>query len=111
MTDSFPLEISVEETHRLVKAKPDAALLIDVREPDEVEICRLENARHIPMRQIPESLASLPTDRQLLIYCHHGGRSRRVTEYLRARGFSAATNVAGGIDAWAQTIDPKMARY
>jgi len=113
MPDSpaYPKEISVEETKRLLESSADKVHLIDVREPDEVAICRIADARHIPMRQIPENLDVLPTDRQLLIYCHHGSRSMRVTEFLRAKGFPAATNVAGGIDAWADRIDPEMRRY
>ena len=58
-----------------------------------------------------EHVATLPKDKHLLIHCHHGGRSLRVTQYLRAKGFTAVTNVAGGIDAWAQTFDPAMRRY
>jgi adenylyltransferase/sulfurtransferase len=107
----YPKEISVEETKRLLETAADKVVLIDVREPDEVAICHIEGARDIPMRQIPENIDKLPSDRQLLIYCHHGGRSMRVTEFLRARGFAGATNVAGGIDAWAQQIDPTMRRY
>jgi rhodanese-related sulfurtransferase len=63
------------------------------------------------MRQIPEHAAALPRDKHLLIMCHHGGRSRRVTEYLRAQGFDAVTNIAGGIDAWAVEIDSSLSRY
>ena len=63
------------------------------------------------MRQIPEHARSLPRDEHLLIMCHHGGRSLKVTEYLRAQGYTAVSNVAGGIDAWAEQIDPSLARY
>ncbi len=106
-----PLEISVEETQRLLTTSPNAVALIDVREPHEIVICRIAAAEHIPMRQIPEHLATLPRDRHLLIHCHHGGRSLRVTEFLRANGFSKVSNVAGGIAAWADRIEPGMARY
>jgi adenylyltransferase/sulfurtransferase len=63
------------------------------------------------MQTIPQLLDQLAGDRHLLIYCHHGGRSMRVTQFLRAKGFPHATNVAGGIDAWAIAIDPSMRRY
>jgi adenylyltransferase/sulfurtransferase len=76
-----------------------------------VEVCRIEGAEHIPMRQIPEHVGSLPKDKRLLIHCHHGGRSLRVTEFLRARGYPAVSNVAGGIDAWSERIDPSVPRY
>ncbi len=106
-----PLEISVEETKRLLDTQPAAVVLIDVREPHELSICRIAAAEHISMRQIPEHLATLPRDKHLLIHCHHGGRSLRVTEFLRAKGFSTVSNVAGGIAAWADRIEPEMARY
>ena len=63
------------------------------------------------MRQIPERASALPKDRHILVLCHHGARSRRVTDYLRANGFPAVTNIAGGINAWAEQIDPTMQRY
>lgn len=110
-TETHPLEISVDETKRLLEAGGDRVRLIDVREAHEVEICRIPGAEHIPMRQIPERLGDLPQDKHLLIHCHHGGRSMRVTEFLRSRGFTAVSNVAGGIDAWALQIDPSLRRY
>lgn len=107
----FPLEISVTEAKELRDAAPDRTTIIDVREPYELEICQVAGAAHIPMRQIPEHLDALPRDKHLLILCHAGGRSRRVTEFLRARGLSAVSNIAGGIDAWAEEIEPGMRRY
>jgi len=82
-----------------------------VREPFETEIARVKGAELIPMRQIPERAGELPRDEHLLIMCHHGGRSMRVTEFLRAHGLTAVTNIAGGIDAWSQEIDPTLKRY
>ncbi|MFM9079662.1 MAG: rhodanese-like domain-containing protein, partial [Opitutaceae bacterium] len=64
-----------------------------------------------PMRQIPERLADLPRDRHLLILCHAGARSMRVTEFLRARGLPSVTNIGGGISAWAEEVDSSLARY
>jgi adenylyltransferase/sulfurtransferase len=104
----FPLETDVTTAARLLQ---DGALLLDVREPDEVATCSVAGSRSIPMRQIPENTAQLPRDRQILVLCHHGGRSQRVTQFLRANGFANATNVAGGIDAWAAEIDPSLTRY
>lgn len=107
----FPLEISVAEAKRLLDTAPASTAIVDVREPFELDLCRIEGAQHIPMRRIPESLDALPRDKRLLILCHAGSRSLRVTEYLRARGFPAVSNIAGGIDAWAQEIDPGLPRY
>lgn len=103
-----PLEIDVTTAARL---QAEGALLLDVREASEVATCAIPGSRHIPMRQIPESLPDLPKDRLILVQCHHGGRSMRVTQFLRANGFTQVTNVAGGIDAWALEIDPSLARY
>ena len=63
------------------------------------------------MRQIPEHVGALPKDKHLLIHCHHGGRSLRVTQFLRANGYDRVSNVAGGIDAWSLEIDPTVPRY
>jgi adenylyltransferase/sulfurtransferase len=86
-------------------------MLLDVREPHEHAICQVAGSRLLPMRQVPEALASLPRDRRLLVLCHHGGRSARVTQFLRANGFDLAINVRGGIDAWAAELDPSIQRY
>jgi adenylyltransferase/sulfurtransferase len=104
----LPPEVDVVTAARL---QGEGALLLDVREPDEVALCAIAGSRHIPMRQIPESLATLPRDRPILVLCHHGGRSLRVTQFLQANGFRQASNVAGGIDAWALQLDPALVRY
>ena len=106
-----PLEVSVEEAHHLLRDHPESVTLIDVREAYETEICQVAGARLIPMREIPAQLTTLPTDSLLLIQCHHGGRSLRVTEFLRSRGFTRTSNIAGGIDAWAARLDPSLRRY
>ncbi len=103
-----PLEVDVATAAQLHR---EGAMLLDVREPFEVATCAVAGSTHIPMRQIPESVAELPRDRLILVQCHHGGRSLRVTQFLRANGFTQVSNVAGGIDAWAEQIDPSLARY
>jgi rhodanese-related sulfurtransferase len=85
--------------------------VLDVREPDELAICRVENAIHIPMAQVPQRLSELPADRPLVVMCHHGMRSLRVVNFLRGNGFDNAINLDGGIDAWAAEIDPATGRY
>lgn len=104
----IPLETDVTTAAQLLR---DGALLLDVREPFEVATCAVAGSRHIPMRQIPENLPTLPRDRLVLVLCHVGARSLRVTQYLRANGFDQVSNVAGGIAAWAEQIDPGLARY
>ena len=103
-----PLEIDVATAAQLQRA---GALLRDVREPFEVATVAVPGSRHIPMRQIPESLATLPRDQPILVLCHVGARSLRVTQFLRTNGFTQVSNVAGGIDAWAEQIDSTLARY
>ncbi len=103
-----PLEVDVATAAGLHRA---GALLLDVREPSEIETCAIAGSERIPMRQIPEPLADLPRDRLILVHCHHGGRSLRVTQFLRANGFDQVSNVAGGIDAWAIDVDPSLPRY
>ncbi len=104
----IPLEVDVATAAQLLR---EGALLLDVREASEVETCAIAGSRHLPMRQVPENLPDLPRDRLILVQCHHGGRSLRVTQFLRANGFTQVSNVAGGIDAWAVQIDPSLARY
>jgi adenylyltransferase/sulfurtransferase len=103
-----PLEIDATLAAQQLR---EGALLLDVREPFEIAICEVAGSRHIPMRQIPESLDNLPRDKPILVLCHAGVRSMRVTQYLRANGFAHVSNVAGGIDAWAREVDPGLARY
>ena len=107
---TYPLEVSIEEAHRqLVSAQPP--FLLDVREPSEFAICQLPGAKLIPLNSIPERLAEIPRDVPVLVHCHHGGRSMKVTQFLRAKGYAQVANVQGGIDAWSLKVDPKVRRY
>ncbi|MEO7599234.1 MAG: molybdopterin-synthase adenylyltransferase MoeB [Opitutus sp.] len=110
-SEPHALEISVREASQLLASAVSGAVLIDVRETWEAEICRIAGSQFIPMRQISEHLETLARNRHLLILCHHGTRSMNVTNFLRSRGFTAVSNVAGGIAAWADQIDPAMQRY
>ncbi|HWA24668.1 MAG TPA: rhodanese-like domain-containing protein [Lacunisphaera sp.] len=103
-----PLEVDVITAAQLMR---EGALLLDVREPFEIALSSVAGSRNIPMRQVPENLADLPRDRRILVFCKVGGRSLRVTQYLRANGFDQVSNVAGGIDAWSEQVDPTLARY
>jgi adenylyltransferase/sulfurtransferase len=105
-----PLEIGVEEAHAwLESAEPP--LVLDVREPFEVSLCRLDGSATIPLAEVPARLADLPRDRAILVHCHHGGRSLQAAKFLRAKGFPKAVNLRGGIHQWAEAIDSAMARY
>jgi rhodanese-related sulfurtransferase len=85
--------------------------VLDVREPWEVAICAFDGSLNIPMRELPAKLSDLPQDRPLVVVCHHGMRSYQVAAWLRRNGFGNAANLAGGIDAWARSVDPSMPSY
>ena len=86
-------------------------LLLDVREPHEVEIAVLPGALHIPLRQLPEKLDRLDPAAEIVVHCKLGGRSARAVKLMREAGFSRTRNLAGGIDRWAERIDPSVPRY
>jgi rhodanese-related sulfurtransferase len=103
-------EISVGQ----LKARRDAGddiVLLDVRELDEVATASLAAATVIAMAEIPARLADLPTDKPIVVMCHHGSRSAHVTGFLNANGYPNAVNLEGGIDAWSSQIDPAVPRY
>lgn len=107
--EGYPIEVDTRQAKRLLDGK--GATLIDVREAFELGICRVDKSLHVPIGQIPERIADLPKDKELLVLCHHGGRSKQVVRFLRSNGFDNAINVQGGIDAWALNIDPSLQRY
>jgi rhodanese-related sulfurtransferase len=93
------------------QGRATGVVLLDVREPFELEIASVDGALHIPMQEIPAREAELGSDRVLVVMCHSGGRSRRVAEFLAQRGFTQVFNLKGGIDAWSTEIDPQVPRY
>lgn len=86
-------------------------VLLDVREPWEVEVAHVTNSTHIPMGQIPARLAELDPQRPIICLCHHGVRSARVALFLKHHGFENVYNLTGGIDAWSLDVDPSVAMY
>lgn len=88
-----------------------ALTLLDVREDEELAVCAIDGALHIPMQEVPPRISDLPRNQPLVVICHHGGRSDQVAQFLRGQGFSNVHNLAGGIDSWALMVDPKMCRY
>ena len=85
--------------------------LIDVREPYEWQLARIDGARLVPLRTLPAALSSLDRDREIVVYCHHGMRSASVAELMRRSGFTRVRNLAGGIDRWSAEVDPAIPRY
>jgi rhodanese-related sulfurtransferase len=86
-------------------------MLLDVREPDEIVTASIAGATTIPMAEVPNRLGELPHDVPIVVMCHGGTRSGRVTGFLNANGFPNAVNLAGGIDDWSERIDPSVPRY
>ncbi len=86
-------------------------MILHVREANELDICKLEGALHIPMAEIPTRVDDLPTNQPLVVICHHGARSQMVVDFLRDAGFDNAANLDGGLEAWACEIGQSMRRY
>jgi adenylyltransferase/sulfurtransferase len=108
----LPLEIEC----RAVKEKLDAGadfLLVDCREADEYATAHIAAAKLLPMSELADRVGELEGDRQreIVVHCHHGGRSMRVVRWLREQGFSQARNMTGGIDQWSTEIDSSVPRY
>jgi molybdopterin/thiamine biosynthesis adenylyltransferase/rhodanese-related sulfurtransferase len=85
--------------------------LVDVREPYEWAICRIDGSILLPLGQLPARLGELDGHREIITVCHHGVRSLVALEILRAAGFSKVRSLRGGVDAWAREVDPSMAAY
>ena len=86
-------------------------LVVDVREPWEHEICRIEGARLIPLGSLAANLAVLEQADEIVLYCHRGMRSLDAAAWLRAQGVEGARSLAGGIERWATEIDSSVPRY
>lgn len=108
--DTLPLQIE-HEILAAWRADSVAHTLIDVREPWETELCRIDGSLDLPMGEIAESIDLIPKDRPVVVLCHHGMRSMQVVGWLRGQGWNNATNLRGGIELWAARVAPGMRRY
>lgn len=102
--------ISVRELKARME-KNEALTLIDVREPFEYEIARIDGARLIPLGELEARVNELPRSGTLVLQCHSGGRSEHAVRLLQEAGFENAVNLEGGIEAWSVEIDPAVPRY
>jgi rhodanese-related sulfurtransferase len=108
-------------SHGIVEIEPAALkvllecaqppLVLDVRENWERAAARLPGTVDIPMMEVPQRLAELPRDRQIVVMCHGGVRSLKVAHFLAQNGFSQLANLTGGIHAWACEVDPAIGTY
>src|SRR5437773_431149 len=103
-------EITAAELRDEWQRNPDL-LLIDVREPHEHEIAHIDGAVLIPLGELPDRLGELDGHREIVTHCHHGARSLKALEILKAAGFSKVRSLRGGIDAWAVNVDRSLPRY
>ncbi len=97
-----------------VKARLDRGeklVLVDVREPWEHQLCRIEGARLVALGSLAASVQTMPDVDEVICYCHHGMRSLDAAAWLRSQGIERAKSLAGGIERWSVEIDPKVPRY
>lgn len=104
------IEITVMQAKELREKNPSIQFL-DVREPEEVEIGHIKETLHIPLNLIPHNLENIPKEDTLIVYCHHGMRSLKAVEYLKAIGFDNVLNLTGGIHEWSTKIDSSIPTY
>ena len=102
-------EMTPEELKRRLDAGDDLFVL-DVREPHEYQICNL-GGHLIPLNDLPKRVSELDATREIVVHCKLGGRSAKAVDFLRQSGFGKVHNLTGGINAWAERVDPKMPKY
>jgi len=102
-------QLTVKELKRRIDAGEDAYIL-DVREPYEYRIANL-GGQLIPLNDVPNRLAEIDRGREVIVQCRSGSRSQRVAEFLKLAGYPRVVNLAGGILAWSDEIDPKLQKY
>ena len=102
-------DMTVEEFKQRLDAGDDLFVL-DVREPHEYQICNI-GGHLIPLNDLPKRVGELDSSREIVVHCKMGGRSAKAADFLRQSGFSKVHNLAGGITAWAERIDPKVPKY
>jgi len=108
----LPMEVSCQEVKGALDAS-EQLLLVDCREEEEHQTVSIKGAILLPMSQLVERVGELECEqhRQIVVHCHHGGRSLQVANWLRQQGYGNAQSMQGGIDVWAEEIEPGMTRY
>ena len=100
-----------EELQHYLQSCQDTPYLLDVREPWEFAYCQITGSELIPMGQLPAKVPELDKNRETVVICHHGIRSRHAAYYLESIGFKNIINLEGGVERWARDVDPTMKRY
>jgi len=104
-------QMSARQLKEHLEQSKNPPLLLDVREPWEYEVCRIDGAQLVPMRSIPAALDRFDREQEIVVICHHGIRSRQVATYMEHQGFKNIINLQGGVAGWAQEVDPSMPTY
>lgn len=107
--ESDSLEITAPELKNWLDR--GGVTLIDVRESFEYDICKIPGSHLIPLGELPNRLDELKPDENIVLHCHHGGRSMKALQFLKSKGFKKLKNLAGGIHAWSEEVDPSVAQY
>ncbi|HQR57332.1 MAG TPA: rhodanese-like domain-containing protein [Burkholderiaceae bacterium] len=95
----------------LADDRREKPLLLDVREPWETQICRIDGSELVPMQALAARLPDFAHERPIVCICHHGGRSAHVAMFLARHGYESVYNLTGGVDAWARQVDATMPTY
>lgn len=101
--------IHVEDLKQRLEAK-EKIFVLDVREPHEYQICNI-GGHLIPLNDLPRRMSELDKHGEIIVHCRSGARSAKAVQFLQANGFKDVKNLAGGILAWAEKVDPKMKKY
>jgi len=112
VTRFSPDEITVAQLRQWLDTG-EPVVLLDVREPWELQMANLEplGALHIPLAQLPRRMNEVDANADIVVFCHHGGRSARAAQFLAANGYARVHNLEGGIDGWSREIDPAVPTY
>jgi adenylyltransferase/sulfurtransferase len=102
--------ITAEELKRR-RDQGEELFILDVRNPEEFQICRIDGSVLIPLPALPQRFAELDREREIIVHCKSGMRSQKAIGFLRQQGFTRLKNLTGGILAWAERVDPALPRY
>ena len=112
MPTPLPIEVDCASVKQRLDAQDDF-FFVDCREASEYQTSHIPGATLLPMSELTTRVGELEPhkQREIIVHCHHGGRSLRVANWLRQNGFEQARSLAGGIDLWSLEIDPSVPRY
>jgi rhodanese-related sulfurtransferase len=103
--------LTAKQLHERLQQQDEPPFLLDVREPWEYNLCAIEHSELIPMGQIASALDRLDPERETVVICHHGIRSRSVAMFLERNGFTNLYNLTGGVESWSRDVDLDMPTY